>query len=155
MGFGGALLSRALKLFWVGLLFYGISFVLLATGGDSAGNGRVPGLLCAIYAFFLPLVEARDKIFHNVPIVLTPASYISLLISGWINPVFGITAFLILTETHRKLTAVLKVSILLMVPFTVVFFIDTPIFHPREGYFLWLIGMILALFSERLAELKT
>jgi hypothetical protein len=137
-------------LFWIGLLIYSISFFLLATGG-SVGDGRMPGLFCAFLSFFVPLKQASLALFHNVPIPIRPVPYFSLLIAGWINPVFLITAFLILAEIHQRLVAILKVVIVLMIPSTWLFFATFRMYYPREGHFVWVIGMLLVLFSDQLA----
>ena len=109
------LLPPHLKLFWTGLLIYAISFVLFATGGH-AGDGRMLGFMCAFFAFVLPINEATLALFHNVPLSIPPVPYVSLIIAGWINPIFLVTAFLILTGLHQRLVAVLKVAVVLMLP---------------------------------------
>jgi len=147
------LLPRHLKLFWIGLLIYVASFFLFATGG-SVGDGRMPGFLCAFFAFVLPPDLAKKALFDNVPIstVIGPVPYFSLLIAGWINPVFLITAFLFLAGIHRRLADILKVAVVLMIPFTWLFFATDRMFHPREGHFFWVVGMLLVLFSDRLVS---
>ena len=141
-------MSRKLRLFWIGLLVYATSFFLLGTGSSPPGDGRMPGFLCAFFAFFGPLDEARLALFHNVPLFLPPVQYFSLLVAGWINPVFLTTVFLMLAETHERLVVVLKATVLLMIPFTWLFFASFRESYPREGYFLWVFGMLLVLFSS-------
>ena len=112
------------------------------------------GFLCAFYAFALPIELGTKALFHNVPMPIDPVPYLSLLIAGWINPVFVVTAFLSLTQTHQRLVAVLKAAVVLMILFTLLFFATFKMFYPREGYFAWLVGMLLALFSGRIADRK-
>jgi len=111
----------------------------------------MPGFMCAFYAFFLPLEEAQNALIYNVPIPVPPVPYLSLVIAGWINPVFFIAAFLMLAEIHQRLLVVLKVAVVLMIPFTWLFFATFRMFYPREGHFVWVAGMLLVLFSDRLA----
>jgi hypothetical protein len=110
----------------------------------------MPGFLCAVYAFSYPLDEARLALFHNVPLPIGLVPYFSLLIAGWINPVFLITAFLMLARTHQRLVVILKVAVVLLIPFTWLFFATFGALYPREGYFVWVAGMLLVLFSDRL-----
>jgi hypothetical protein len=146
------LLPRNLKIFWSGLFVYFFSFLLLATRSSPPGDGRMPGFLCAFFAFVEPLNEAKLALFHNVPFSLHPVPYFSLLIAGWINPVFLVTAFLMLTDTHQRLVVILRVAVILMIPFSWLFFATFQLSYPREGHFVWVISMLLVLFSERLAR---
>jgi len=72
--------------------------------------------------------------------------YVALVISGWINPVFLIVVALMLRGGYQRTEAILKVFVLLMIPFGWVVFYRYS-FYPREGHFLWILGMVLALFS--------
>jgi hypothetical protein len=148
------LLPPHLKLFWTGLRIYAISFVLFATAG-SAGDGRMLGFMCAFFAFVLPVNEATLALFHNVPLSIPPVPYVSLIIAGWINPIFLVIAFLILTGLHQRLVAILKVAVVLMLPFTWLFFATFRMYYPREGHFLWVVGILLGLFSGRIAGGET
>jgi hypothetical protein len=78
--------------------------------------------------------------------------YVALVISGWINPVFLIVVALMLRERYQRAVAILRITLLLMIPFCWVVFYDYGI-YPREGYFLWLFGMLLALFSSVVMKL--
>lgn len=142
-----------LKLYWWGLLIYLVSFFLLAIGpsGTAAGSS-LPGAFCAFYAFVLPIDFAWGALFHNVPIDIGVVPFVSLLISGWINPVFLILAFSDLADTHPRLVRILKVAVVAMIPFTWLFFATFPIFYPREGHFAWVIGMLLVVFCKPLAS---
>ena len=73
-------------------------------------------------------------------LVFVPAA----LISGLINPVF-IAALVALLKQHWRLFRVLRVFVLLMLPFC---WITFEILRPREGYVLWTLGMLLVLFSN-------
>ena len=108
------------------------------------GCGPSRGYLAAFFAFVLPLKENpfsgawlfRDMIFE----------YVALLISGWINPLFLIILALTLAGRHKLAVAILRIVLLLMIPFCWVVFYNNG-FYPREGHFFWLFGMVLTLFS--------
>jgi len=148
-------MSLQLKVFWTGLAIYAVSFFLLATGGSSAGDSRMPGFFCAFYALVFPWVEAKDAWLHNMPPVLGPVPWISLLVSGLINPVFLTTAFLDLTDQHPRAFVILRILVVVMIPFCWIFFYTFPFGYPREGHFVWIIGMLLTLFSRELVTGKS
>ena len=134
-------MSTERTLFWIGLLSYTASFFLFAFG--SGGGRPVRGYGAAILAIlmlshqnpFSPTSIFQGNIFE----------YVALLVSGWINPLFLITIALILLE-RRRAAVILRVTLLLMIPFCwIVFYYER--FYPREGHFLWLLGMGLTLFS--------
>jgi len=80
-----------------------------------------------------------------------PLEFFSLLISGWINPLFLITIILMSRKRFSQPIAILKIIILLMIPFCwIVFYYEK--LYPREGHFLWVIGMLLTLFSSKLRK---
>jgi hypothetical protein len=127
------------RLFWLGLLIYIASFFLTAVVGRGLSFVSLRGYDCAHVSLVGPWTEDyRNSIIKAVP----------LEISGLINLVFLAAVVLISRGTHQRLVRALRIAILLMIPFTwVVFYIEQLI--PREGYFLWILGMILALFSAR------
>jgi len=63
-----------------------------------------------------------------------------------LNPLFLIAAALILLEQFQRAVAVLRIILVLMIPFCWVVF-HCEALYPREGHFLWIFGMVLALFS--------
>ncbi|MGA9570009.1 MAG: hypothetical protein WBS17_07975 [Candidatus Acidiferrales bacterium] len=152
-------MKQTSKLFWTALLLYAASFFLLSTWSNPPMDGRMPGFLCAFFAFVYPLTEARDVLFRNIRPTLEPLPFLSLLVSGWINPVFALTMFLELSEQHERTASILKTVLLVMMPFTIIFFATFHGEYPREGYFIWLAAMLLALFprnfSATFARMKT
>jgi hypothetical protein len=60
--------------------------------------------------------------------------------------------FLELSEPHERTASILKIVLLVMMAFTVVFFTSCGGDYPREGYFLWLAAMLLAVFSEQFSS---
>ena len=132
-------------LFWIGLLTYAVSFALFWGGCRLPGCGPSRGYMAAFLAFALPLKENpfsvgwvfQDMIFD----------YVALLISGWINPVFLIVVALMLRGGYQRTEAILRIIVLLMIPFCWVVF-HYHGFYPREGHFFWLFGMVLTLFPS-------
>ena len=140
-------MTRQLRIFWWGILIYAVSFFLVA-----AQFGPTPwfGFLAAIYSFCLPWdnhgwVVDHWGPFHNY------FQWAALVVSGWINPVFIITAFLDLSGQYPRTVAVLRIVILAMIPFCWVFFAFA-FMIPREGHFAWVAGMVMVLFSKKIAE---
>jgi hypothetical protein len=126
----------------LGMLLYIASFFLFAFGGG--GGQPVRGYGAAILTVIIPWEQnpfSPLSIFHD-----SIFDYIAILISGLINPLFLISIALILLERQRAVD-ILRTTFLLMIPFCwVVFYFHH--FYPREGYFVWLFGMVLVLFSS-------
>lgn len=130
------------NLFLIGMLSYLGSFFLFAFGG---GGGRpVRGYYAAILAV---LMLSHQNPFSPTSIFQGNISeYVALLLSCWINPLFLITIAVILIERHQRVVAILRIILLVMIPFCwVVFYYER--FYPREGHFVWIFGMALALLS--------
>ena len=145
-------MKTSLKVFWVGMFLYGISFCLVALGETkfSPGNQPLFGFACAFMALILPFMHAQDALLHHVPFAFPAWVYIYILVCGWINPVFIVTAVLYLVGSHSRAVAILRIVVVSMVPFTWIFSFYYLRTYPREGYFLWIIGMLLVLFSEQI-----
>lgn len=141
-------MTRQLKIFWTGVLLYVVSFFLFAAALTGPGS-PFPGFLCAYVAFFGPLQSGHP--LSAPPFQGNQLAFISLVVSGWINPVFITTVALDLSEQYPKRVAVLKIVVLAMIPFCWVFFLSFHV-YPREGYFVWILGILAALFSNRLSR---
>jgi hypothetical protein len=125
------------RLFGLGLLIYVASFFLTAVVGRGFSLVSVSGYNCA----YLSLVAPWTEDYRN-----SLASAVPLEISGLINLVFWAAAVLILRKTNPRLVRGLRIATLVMIPFSwIVFYIEQ--LNPREGYFLWIAGMMLVLFS--------
>lgn len=137
------------KIFMAGLLIYAASFFLPSVGGFvnvvGAPVHRPTGFECAFLAFIGPLEEARQKLLYGHPFIFSDFEYFSLLIAGWINLVFLISAFLDLSGLYPRVLAPLKVALALMIPFCWIFFYLKHL-HPLAGHFLWIIGMVVVIF---------
>ena len=88
-----------------------------------------------------------------MPTLVDPVLAISLPISGLINPLFLLTVAFMEFKPFVRPRAILRIVLLLLFPVCwVVFFHDE--LHPREGYFLWIAGMLLVLFSNEISNLN-
>jgi len=76
-----------------------------------------------------------------------PFQYLSILISGLINPVFLVYATLAFLKQKPRAARVLKFVLLSMIPFCWIVFQFLKV-YPREGHVLWVIGMLLVLYSS-------
>lgn len=143
-------MSQERTLLWVGLLIYTLSFALFWGGCHVPGCGPSRGYFAAFFSLVLPLKEnpfSGRWLFHDMVF-----EYVALLISGWIKPVFLIVVALMLRGRYQRTVATLRIIVLLMFPFCWVVFYHYG-FYPREGYFLWLLGMVLVLFSSSVMSL--
>ncbi len=136
-------MSRKKTLFWLGMAIYAVSFALVAVADRWPGRGLMRGYQAALFSIWLTLGEnplSDHWLFHD-----SKLEYVSLLISGLINPLF-IVILILAAKGYQRAIATLRIIVLLMIPFCWVVFFSGQGSYPREGYFLWLLGMILALF---------
>ncbi len=138
----------------IGLFLYAASFFLVAVGssGVAATNiGKVsaPGYSCVYVTLAVPMIGNKfghDGIFENRLL-----EFFSALIAGWINPVFLIAVVFTSLGRSQRLVAALRNVVVLMLPFCWILFVYDDI-YPREGYFVWIFGILLTLFSRELAR---
>jgi hypothetical protein len=143
------LLPRHPRAYWIGLLIYAASFLLVAVADFDRTTSVARGYYCAFVAFVLPLRATPMQ--TGGPFADRPLEYFSVLISGLINPVFLIYVALASAERTGRAIRALRVIVPLMIPFCwVVFHYER--YDPREGHFLWILGMLLVLYSDRLAS---
>ena len=137
-------MSLTQALFRLGLVIYMLSFFLVATGDPKGPTGRMRGYECAYLAVELTLTSTpfSPASADYAP----PFLYLSILIGGLINPVFLGYTTLVFLKRKPETTRVLKFALLSMIPFCWVVFHFLEI-YPREGHVLWVIGMLLVLFS--------
>ena len=135
-------LNRAL--FGFGLLLYIISFFLVAVVSKDSFEARVYGYECAYMA---PEATITDTPFSHGDDYVPPLPYLSILAAGLINPVFLV--YVTLAFRGRKLRAMtaLRYALVAMIPFCWVAFRFLGV-NPRAGYFVWVAGMVLVLFSK-------
>jgi hypothetical protein len=119
------------------MMAYAVSFALAA---GSRGGSSLPGFMCAYVTLMGPLVNTS---FFEV----RAAIYMPFLISGWINIVFLAAVAIRWRSGNGRAFRILRTIPLLMIPFCwIVFYHEHA--YPREGHFLWIASMVLALFSD-------
>jgi hypothetical protein len=133
-------------LFWPGVLLYVIGLFLPVLGGRGASSQPLSGAGWALDWFLIPWVYAH---WHGLRSFLSdsPIENVSVAISGWINPVFLLACASLLVDTTTKTTRVLRYAVLFMIPFSWVAFMCKHV-YPREGYVLWVVGMVLVLYCH-------
>ena len=90
----------------------------------------------------MPWTKDGRAILHQAPL-----EYFSILFSGWINPAFLVTLVLVLIKPRWRFSIVLRYIVTLMFVFCWIVFFQLHL-YPRQGYFLWMLGILLALFSR-------
>ena len=132
-------------LFRLGLAIYIFSFFLVATGDPQGWTGRMRGYECAYLSLECPITSTPFSPTSDN--YAPPFLYLSILISGLINPVVLIYTTLAVLKRNPRAARVLKFALLSMIPFCWVVF-HYFVIYPREGHVLWVIGMLLVLFSS-------
>lgn len=135
---------------WIALLagiaMFAVSFILPAVKEASAGSSAsgVPGYTCAVLTLEMPWTrDGRDVLKES------PLRYFSILFSGWINPAFIVTLLLVLIKPRWLASTVLTYVVTFMFIFCWIVFYQWHL-YPRQGYFLWMVGILLALYSSRI-----
>lgn len=125
---------------WIGLLLYAASFFLIAV----VGRGPARGYICAYAALSFPWggnLFGPLGIFENKLL-----EYVAVLISGWVNLVFLIATMIAVRGRSPRMLVALRTAVILMIPFCWVVFRYQDL-YAREGHFVWILGMLLTLFS--------
>jgi hypothetical protein len=122
---------------------YSTSFFLVAVARFEQATSASRGYYCAFLALVLPL---RYPFQTGGPFI-DRFEYFSLLISGLTNPVFLTYVALVSTGRNGRAVRALRIILPLMLPFCWVVF-HYQDFWPREGYFLWIFGMLVVLLSD-------
>ena len=127
----------------LGLALYAGAFFLIGArdAHASAGDRGYPGWFCAFITLVNPWGHDGLTLLQESPI-----EYLSLLFSGWINPLFLITLGTQLVRPMGRPAFVLRLLLLLMFPACWIVFYKLSL-YPREGYFVWIAGMLLVMFT--------
>jgi hypothetical protein len=138
-------MARQRAIVWIGLSLYAVSFFLVAVDAPDP----MLGWSCAYFALLLPLTTPLSApVFRGNAFL-----YLAILASGWINIIFLIALILHAGRRHGRMFVMSRAIILLMIPFCWPVFYYETLGFPREAHFVWIIGMLLALFSEELSRL--
>jgi|HubBroStandDraft_2_1064218.scaffolds.fasta_scaffold08408_2 hypothetical protein len=125
--------------FWGGLTIYAVSFFLVAVNDSVPAGQAIRGFSCAYLAFlswFSPSNMEPGHAFEYMRI-----AYICVMTSGLINPLFFLYIVNPMPAIRRALLSIIPSC-------WVVFYYEG--FIPREGHILWVLGMLLVLYSDRL-----
>lgn len=125
------------------VLFVGSFFVTAVNdaAGSSSATG-IPGYLCAYFTLIFPWTREGLRSLQEHPLM-----YIAMLVSGWINPLFLITIFLLVKKSTRHLGETLRIVLFLMFPACWIILFEVRM-RAHVGYFLWSAAMVLAVFSD-------
>lgn len=134
-----------------GLVMFGVSFILPAVREvkAAASSPGVPGFTCATLTLTMPWGKDGHALLQQ-----SPVQYFSILLSGWINPLFVVALLPALIKPRSRPTAILVYLVTLMQVFCWIVFFQLHL-YPRYGYFLWLFGMLLALYSNKIFLTKS
>ncbi|HKF21042.1 MAG TPA: hypothetical protein VKE93_05705 [Candidatus Angelobacter sp.] len=140
--------SRAV--FLIGLLLYIGSFFLIAVkeSGASTSASGYHGYWCAYTTLVGPWGHSGLELLREDALL-----YFAILFSGWINPVFLITAAMLWAKPKGRIGAFLRIVVVLLMPACWVVFHQYNV-SPRPGYWLWTAAMLAVLFSTMLAREK-
>lgn len=136
-------MSARQALFRLGLVFYVLSFFLIATGDRKGMLGRLRGFECAYSVVHAALTTTPFS--PSSADYAPPFTYLSILMSAVITPVFLVDVTLIFLKRAPRTASVLKFFLLAMIPFCWVVFHALEV-YPREGHVFWVVGMLLVLF---------
>jgi hypothetical protein len=124
-----------------GIVMFAVSFILPAVSQAGSSSG-VPGIVCATNTLRIPWTKDGASLLHQ-----NPVQYFSLLLSGWINPLFLVSLLLVLIKPRWIFASLLRYAVTLMFIACWVVFYQIHL-YPRQGYFLWMFGILLALYSN-------
>jgi hypothetical protein len=130
----------------VGLAMFAYSFKLPAIKeipkpGAAATNTLI-GYNCAALALRLPWGKEGITFLHSDPL-----AYFSVLISGWINPVFLLALIFLLVKPGSRINRVFLILLPLM--FISCWIVFQKIhFSAFTGFYVWMCGILLSLFSD-------
>lgn len=135
-------MQRSEKILLVALIVFAVSFFFPAIWVPHVTPHTATGYWCAWVTLVSPWTADGLKDLPTAPV-----KYFSILLSGWINPLFLISVALSLRERTRRPSRMLRTVALFLMPVCwIVFF--TQNVYPFVGYFIWTAAMIAALFSS-------
>ena len=131
-------------MFWVGLLLYGFSFLFMAVVDHVTSSRR--GYDCAFWSVLFSFLDIKARLVGDPAFTDNLLESFSLLAAGLINVFFIVYCFASRFWRKKRGVQVLGSLILLMIPFCwIVFHYER--MYPREGHFVWILGMLLVVYS--------
>lgn len=133
-----------------GLALFAVSFLpaipAVKEKSAPATSPGVPGFTCAMLTLQMPWSKDGQNLRRQAPL-----QYVSILFSGWINPLFLVTLLLVLIKPRWRLSILLRYVVTLLFVFCWIVFSEFHL-YPRQGHFLWMFGILLALYSNRFSR---
>jgi len=134
-----------------GLVLFAVSFNMVAVK-DASSKGNTAGLLgykCATVSLSAPWGGSDSVKMRRE----SPAQWFSLLISGWINPAFLLGLVIMFVVPNQSWALVFRCLIALMFAACWIFFYKVHL-APLQGYYFWMAGILMGLFSNPRAKSK-
>jgi len=130
------------------MLMYATSFFLIAAADPSwhPNPTRIRGFACAVAGLIAPFARLGEWGNGEFAKLMT-----AVVIVGWVNPLFLGTIALAIRKRRRRAVAILRTAIVAMLAFSWFIFYYEELL-PREGFFLWVAGILVVLFSDELAS---
>ena len=138
-------MKRHSQLLWIGLFIYALSF-FLASAGPFDASKPLRGYFCASVTLLFSWEEAKLWV-HGVPSINNPLEYIAVLVSGWINAIFLVALLGTSLRPSSSSFTLARIMLILVIPSCWLVFYYQQL-YPREGHFLWIVGMFMVLFSN-------
>jgi peptidoglycan/LPS O-acetylase OafA/YrhL len=140
--------------FLVGFALYAISFPLVAVDNHIPNSNPDRGYDSAFWSLVLGSLDVMGRLHGHEPITHNLVELFSLLASGLINMIFVIFSLALPIWPQNRAVRTLGLVVLMLLPFCWV------VFHyehmsPRTGYFLWVLGMLLVVFSKGVNKVAT
>lgn len=129
----------------LGILLYVVSFFLIAVKNVDNDAG-FSGYWCALTTLTAPWGSEGLKQLRQAPL-----DFFSVLLSGWINPLFLIVVIVRWISPRSRLGWILFTLVLLMFPACWIVFARAHL-RPSSGYFVWTMGMLMALLAGAFAR---
>ena len=111
------------------------------------------GWQCAVEAFLDPALSILGGLSNGEggPFNQQPLGWVAALVTGWINPLFLVTLWY-LVRGRRDTVSNLRIALFVMILCCLVVFYAFEM-YPREGFFVWVVGMGLVVSSPELSRL--
>jgi hypothetical protein len=131
----------------IAVLAYAGSFFLRAVRQPHTDSGSFPGYFCAVESFGMPWGMITDANLTLPKLGVALATFLA----GMINPIFILTLLSKLSVRLQKISTILTWTVAGMMPVCWFVFVIWKL-YPVEGYFLWTLAMLAAIFSRPLVR---
>ena len=128
----------------IGMFVWSFTLPAVREASASPGSPGISGYKVATLALVVPWGQGRELLKQ------APLQYFSILFSGWINPLFLVSLLLILIKPRWRLSIWFRYLVTAMFVCCWIVFYQIHL-DPRQGYFLWMFGILLALYSSLLS----